>query len=498
MTSVADDNLEHIDIAFLSTAMPDAEIRLRGLWGREELSRLFELRLLLEHDRPLSPDEIDALLDNHCCVAMGPGDHDTMHGILKSILLLDSTRQVRARYIATLVPTVSILDLTRHCRIFQHHSTSEIITTLLESCGLESGADFELRLNGGLPKREHVVQYQESDWAFLQRWMEHDGLFYWFEHGAGGDRLIIADANDDGSPIAAPNAISYRERNNLTTGGASTIWDWQLEQRRTPGCVAVLDYNYRMPHVPLAEVADVSGGGFGSVVYYGAHFKSEAEGKRIAKIRAEQLAARRRTVSGTTNCARFRVGHTFALENHHDAQHDGSYLITAIDHAVGHVVDDARRPAAADADAPQRYFARFDALSKSVPFRAERLTRWPKIEGIMHAHIAGDSSGDVAEIDSVGRYKVKFPWDIFGPEGSATSRPIRMAQPYAGANYGTHFPLHRGAEVLLAHIGGDPDRPVIIAAVPNAHTVSPSTGANATQSVIQSASGIRIKMEDRA
>jgi type VI secretion system secreted protein VgrG len=71
-----------------------------------------------------------------------------------------------------------------------------------------------------------------------------------------------------------------------------------------------------------------------------------------------------------------------------------------------------------------------------------------------------------------------------------------MAQPYSGPGYGSHHPLHKGTEVLIAHIDGDPDRPIIVGSVPNPHTPSPSTSANATQSVIQTASGIRIEMED--
>ena len=490
--------LESIDIAFLSAAMPDEEIDLLGLWGKEELSRLFSFRLLLAREKPFSDDELDELLNNHCAVAMGPGEHDTVHGILESIELLDHTRSVRARYLATMVPSVALLGLTRHCRIFQEQSTSDIIESVLTSCELAAGEDFEVRLLGKLPTREYVVQYHESDWDFLQRWMEHEGLFYWFEHGEGGEKLVIADANSAASPIGEPTGLSYRERNNLSSGGEATVWDWQLRQRRVAAQVAVLDYNYRMPQIPLAEVAQVDKGHFGAVMFYGAHFKTEEEGKQLAKIRAERIASLRRTFSARTDCARVNVGHTFQLEDHHDSQHDGEYLITAIEHRVGYPVRTGDVDDYQLATEPQRYFARIEAIPKAVPFRPERLTPWPKVEGIMHAHIAGDTSGETAELDEVGRYKVKLPWDVLGPEGSTASRWIRMAQPYSGANYGTHFPLHRGAEVLLAHIGGDPDRPVIVGAVPNAHTVSPSTGKNATQSVIQSASGIRLEMEDRS
>ena len=116
----------------------------------------------------------------------------------------------------------------------------------------------------------------------------------------------------------------------------------------------------------------------------------------------------------------------------------------------------------------------------------------------MHAHIAGDTSGENAEIDDQGRYKVRLPFDVTNPSGSKGSRWIRKAEPYAGAGYGQHYPLHKGVEVLLVHTDGDPDRPIIVGAVPNPQTLSPSTGANATQSVMQTASGIRFTMEDKA
>ena len=145
---------------------------------------------------------------------------------------------------------------------------------------------------------------------------------------------------------------------------------------------------------------------------------------------------------------------------------------------------------------PQRYLSRFEAIPFEVQFRPERVTPWPRIHGILHAHIDADTSGDYAQIDELGRYRVRLPFDSSGRQGSSASRWIRLAQPYAGAGYGSHFPLHKGTEVLLAHIDGDPDRPIIVGSVPNPHTISPATSANATQSVVNTASGIRIEMED--
>jgi len=61
-----------------------------------------------------------------------------------------------------------------------------------------------------------------------------------------------------------------------------------------------------------------------------------------------------------------------------------------------------------------------------------------------------------------------------------------------------HFPLHKDTEVLLTFIDGDPDRPIIQAAVPNPETQSPVNVNNQTMSAITTAGGNKIHMEDQA
>jgi type VI secretion system secreted protein VgrG len=484
--------LEGVDLGFVSGALPEDEVRLRGVRGRERLSQLFQFDLLLARPEPFTAEELDALLSAPCAIAFGHHAGDVVHGILESIRLLDSARTVEARYIARLVPTFWLLTQARTSAIYQHLDVPGLARHVLSSYGFED-ARFELLVSRTKksPVHEYISQYQESDWDFLQRWFEHEGFFYWFLHEPGGEKLVVADENSDASVIVEPSTLSYRERNNLTTGGDATIWNLSLEQRRIPAHVALFDYNYRRPDTTMYASAVVDEArGFGSVFYYGEHFKDNDTGEALAKIRAERHFCERRVYTGRTDCTRFRVGHVFELENHWDAQHDGKYLITAIEHTAGYPVG------AEEEGASQRYLASFEAIPYDVQFRPERRTPWPSIHGIMHAHIDADTDGHVAQLDSEGRYKVKLPYDVSGHRGTATSRWIRMAQPYAGPGYGAHHPLHKGTEVLVAHIDGDPDRPLIVGSVPNPATMSPSTLANATQSVTQTISGIRVEMED--
>jgi type VI secretion system secreted protein VgrG len=136
------------------------------------------------------------------------------------------------------------------------------------------------------------------------------------------------------------------------------------------------------------------------------------------------------------------------------------------------------------------------AIPADVQFRPERNTPRPRINGTMNATIDAAGDGQYAEIDDEGRYKVVLPFDQSGNSEGRASRWVRMAQPYSGANYGMHFPLHKGTEVLLTFIDGDPDRPIISGSVPNPDTMSPVTGGNQTASVIRTGGGNQIRIED--
>src|SRR5262249_13130680 len=142
------------------------------------------------------------------------------------------------------------------------------------------------------------------------------------------------------------------------------------------------------------------------------------------------------------------------------------------------------------------YWSSFMAIPADVHYRPPRMTAQPRIHGTMHAHIDGVGSDEYAEIDELGRYKVRLPLDVAGAARGQASQGIRMAQGYAGPNYGIHFPLHKGTEVLLTFIDGAVDRPIISAAVPNAATPSPVKAENHWDGLINTAGHHYLLMSD--
>jgi len=490
-----------IHLGFFSGAFADSgALQLLGVRGKETISQLFEFELLLERQgTPLTDKELEDIVRKPCVMALGLKQGDLVHGTIVSIEHLDGTRHVKQLYVARLVPQVSLLAMGQRCGIYEDKTVPEIVESVLEAHGMSKNKDFSVLVadSAKSPSREYAVQFQESDWAFIQRWLEHEGYFYWFEHTKKGAKLVIADSNADTSKIDGLEKISFREKNNLATGGDATVWNVSFAMSRVPQRASVLDYNYRRPNDILLAHKDIDPTGFGHCYHYGEHVKDRDVAAAVVKLRAELHASTKRILRGTTDCARFRVGHVFELENHHIDAYNVKYLIVSIEHAAGVEVPSQRVAERRTGDAvAQIYTATFTAIPFTTPYRPPRVTPWPRVRGLISAHIEADTSGDYAQIDDQGRYRIKLPFDVGNRKGLASSRWIRMAQSYAGASYGQHFPLHKGTEVLLGHTDGDPDRPVIVGSVPNPATRSPVTDANATQSVTQTASGIRVEYED--
>jgi hypothetical protein len=144
---------------------------------------------------------------------------------------------------------------------------------------------------------------------------------------------------------------------------------------------------------------------------------------------------------------------------------------------------------------PPTYEIYFESMPVDIPFRPQRMSLQPKITGVLNAKVDAAGDGAQAEVDDQGRYKVILPFDLSGNAEGEASCFIRMIQPYAGPNFGMHFPLHKDTEVLLTFIDGNPDFPVISGAVANPETISPVTNANQTKSVIRDNYGNEIVMD---
>lgn len=483
------------EVQFISSALGPGELLLERMTGREALSELYEFELWLagDGDAALAADTLQDVLAGTVGIAFGYGHEYPVWGVLREIELVARDDGRVPLYRAVMVPRLWYTTLTVRSRVYQEVAVPDIVTTVLKDSGMDA-AHFELRLKSSYAKREYVVQYQESDYAFISRLLEHEGITFFFEHTPDGEKVVFTDANDNFSAPAGYEQIPYLPRDGVTDPGES-IASVAYRAHVVPQQVTLKEYNWRTPSVPLSVQQKVDEQGRGLQMYYGEHFRDASEGKRLVKVRAEELKARRERYTGSSHVRALRSGQIFELQGHPMGQFDQSYLVTEVRHQV-----DQQRVSGESgaAQGTQGYSNTWVGIPATVPYRPERRTPKPRVTGIVNAVVDGTANGAAAPLDELGRYKVLLPFDASGKAGGKASRWIRMVQNASGAGYGTHFPLHVGTEVALSHINGDPDRPIIVGSVPNPETLTPVVSDNATQSVIRTRAGIHIEFEDDA
>jgi type VI secretion system VgrG family protein len=472
--------------------------------GQEEISQPFRFEIdLVSDNADIDPDEV--LQWPAFLTIERDGKRRMVHGVLAEFEQQHETSLDLHFYRAVLVPRLWLLSMSQQNQIYQDKSVPEIVEEELKGskdkgpAGLAAAnlttEDFELRLTRKYQKREYVVQYGESDLNFISRLMEHEGLFYFFEHDNEKEKIIITDDNIHFPAIAEETAIPYHSPSGMVIADEESVRAISCRHRRTPKKLILKDYNYRTPHVPLQGEATVDGKGHGLISEYGNHFKTPEEGMALAKIRAEEIRSLHAVFRGESDCSLFLPGHRYALQGHFRKDFNREYVITGVEH-------DGTQPVAgasglANGEGEQlTYRNTFTAIASDVPFRPERKTPKPRMYGIMNAHVDSALLKDRAEIDDQGRYKVVMPFDLSGSGEGKASRFVRMAQPYGGGSHGMHFPLHKDVEVIWACIDGDPDRPIIVGTVPNPLNPSVVTAGNSTKNVIKTASGSFIEFND--
>jgi len=485
---------ERKEFTFVSKGLPADTFTVVRFKGVESISRPYVYDITLASDDP--DIDLKAVLSNPATLTITRGGEDfPIHG---RVARFDQMHEVKQHvfYRAELVPRLWEAGLARGNRLFLDKKVPEVIEQMLKQAGLTT-KDYELKLTKSYPQWEYICQYQESDLDFLSRWMEREGIFYFFEQTEQGEKMIVADDKSAHRDVPGEKELSYSPPSALLPAKEDVVATFLCRQAVLPNKVVLKDYNYRTPSLEIKAEATVDPDGKGEVFLYGEHFKTPEEGSGLAKVRAEELLCREKVFQGEATAPGLSPGFTFELAGHYREGYNQKYLLVEIEREgmqTGEFLAGLEGEAAAGEETPS-FTSRFSCIPSSVPFRPERKTPKPRFYGTMNAVVDAAGDGSTAELDDQGRYKVILPFDLSGNKDGKASRWIRMAQPYSGPEYGVHFPLHKGAEVLLTFVGGDPDRPVISGALPHPETKSPVTSANQTKSIIRDNFGNEIVMD---
>ena len=390
---------------------------------------------------------------------------------------------VLTRWLVEVVPGLWFATLTSDCKIFQKKSVPDIVSAVL---GDVSEVTLSKKIQGSHPPREYCVQYRETDFAFVSRLMEHEGIGYHFEHGHKSLKMVVSDSNTafadckDGEVETAQGFASPVK--------AGVITSWRREYTYRPGKFVQSDYDYQEPKTDLLATgkgkSSYSGADKAELFDYPGLYDKKPAGEATAKVRIEAEEVTADIASGTSTCRSFSPGFTFKIKSHPAAQERGKkYLLTRVVHRASnrgaYEPEPGARYEASDeyrygiverreSERPVegfRYENSFEAVPGATVWRPARNTPWPT--GTVQTALVVGPSGEEIYTDKLGRIKVQFHWDRYGKKDDQSSCWIRVSQSLAGPSFGMQFIPRVGMEVVVSHLDDDPDRPLVTGVVYN-------------------------------
>jgi type VI secretion system secreted protein VgrG len=385
-------------------------------------------------------------------------------------------------------PRLKLLSYNTQNRVFQKMTAKDIIIEVLKGHKLIDGTDFKFEAEGITTQREFTVQYNESDLNFVCRLMEDEGVFYFFNHEGDKEVLVMGNKVTHVKAVTHTASVQYTAESGLSHLATDHVTKMRRTQRMVTGKVTIKDYNFDTPQVNVIGRATKTGEG--ELYNFSPHARTAADAEKMATARADMLVCGKIQLDGEGICRAFRAGFRFKLEGDGNAPFLGEYALVRVMHH-----GDQREGFESDKD-KLIYSNTFTCIPGDTVFRPHLSTPKPKIHGVITARVDGPED-KYAYLDEEGRYHAKLPFDLGDKKDGQASLPIRLSQPYAGPNYGVHFPLHNQNDLVLSFIDGDVDRPIALGSIPNPGTGSPVNKNNKSESVIKTASGHILRMDDK-
>jgi len=466
----------------VSTPLGEDVLLLDSMSGTEKLSELFSFELVL-----LSADatkvKFNDILGQNVTIRLDLPEVETpryFNGFVSRFVKTSAGGSL-AKYRATVVPWFWFLTRTADCRIFQEMTVPDIIKKVFRDQGF---SDFDDKLNGKYRKWEYCVQYRETDFNFVSRLMEQEGIYYFFKHENGKHLLVLADSISAHQPYPNYGEIRYRPPDEAAPGDEN-ISDWSVEQVIQPGACALNDFDFIAPKKALQAktkvVREHATPDF-EVYDYPGEYTEYKEGEQYSKVRINELQAQFELSQGQTDARGLSVGCTFKLVEYPVEELCKEYLVTSATYQLesgGYESDE-------ESGRDGAFSCSFTVLDSTQQYRPVRATPKPMIRGLQTAFVVG-KSGEEIWTDEHGRVKLQFHWDRAGKADENSSCWVRVAQVWAGKKWGAIYTPRIGQEVIVEFLEGDPDRPMVTGRVYNGDNTPPyALPANATMSTIKS------------
>lgn len=370
-------------------------------------------------------------------------------------------------YAIEVVPHYWMLTQKTNCKIYQFMSAADIIRGVLDHRGM--AGKYKMKLTKDYAVREFCVQYRETDFAFLSRLMEEEGMFYFFHHDPElpPDVLIITDDASQYSVCYPDKKVEFIKGTGVLSGSDKYLSSLTYEENAYTGQVGYRDFNYREPKKPPTKVIANApdNGDYPVYDYHTERYREDPRGQFLARMAVEAQAAMRKTISAAGNFRSLGAGHIFTLEKAYRADLNGPWVIVSASFSA------SQQGGGVD------YSVSFTAIPADRTFRALPRTPQPSLN-MQTAYVVGPPGAPIY-MDDYGRAKVQFHWDLDHQYDPDSSCWIRVAQPYAGMDqdsgdkHGFQWHPLVGDEVVVDFLEGDPDNPIIVGSVYNYINMQP-------------------------
>ena len=456
------------------TPLGDDVLLFHSMHGREELGRLSEFDVTLLSKK--ADVNLDDILSKNVTVKLELPDRNTRY--FNGFVTRFAQTGMHGRYhlySARVSAWPWFLTRSANCRIFQDLTVPEIIKKVFEEYSI---ADFKAELTATYAKRVYCVQYRETDFNFISRLMEEEGIYYFFRHKEGRHTMVLADSYSAHAPFAGYEQIPYIPMERTTRIDQECIKDWDFAREVQPGRYCLDDFDFEKPSSDLKvkttnkrkyelcdyEIFDSPG-----------EYLKNGDGEHYVRIRLDERQYQFELANAKSNARGVCVGSLFKLTGQPRNDQNREYLVLSADYELEYTEYEAMESRGA------HYACGFASLDSKQQFRPRRLTPCPYVQGPQTAVVVGPA-GDEIYTDKYGRVKVQFHWDRYGKSDENSSCWMRVAHPWAGKNWGMVAIPRIGQEVIVDFLEGDPDQPIITGRVYNAEQMPPwELPANKTQ-----------------
>lgn len=477
----------------LSTPLGKDKLLITRVTAHQRLGEPYRIDVALVSDD--SAIAANSLLGQPVSVACELPDQSVrhLHGFVTDFRWLGQATGARdyTAYELTLRPWFWFLTQTSDCRVFQDLTVREIFEKVVSDLGF---SDFRFDLNETYPKLAYCVQYRETAFNFLSRLLEHEGIYYFFEHTDQKHTMVLVDDSSKHKTAKDFETVRFDPTPDSRMAALS-FWSWAMTSSVCSGAYASTDYDPCKPKKSLLgkESKPLKQGHASLEVFeYGADLPvgkddssawlQDGQGARLQKVRLQEMQAAQSVAQGEGNAIGLAPGHKFTLKEHPYSELNMGYLV------VGTRLNLTQNPHETGQDAESDANISMEAIDVRIQFRSPRTAAKPVIHGAQTATVVG-KQGEEIDTDELGRIKVQFHWDRVGKKDEKSSCRVRVGQHWAGKQWGAIFIPRIGQEVIVSFLEGDPDRPLVTGSVYNGEQKPPYTlPANATQSGVKTRS----------